>query len=159
MCFSQLLLHKCLFLAKLAQSQATFYVQGLPTRWGENAYIGKQKLIYQRPLLNPGNHYSNISGVYTCPTTGVYLFVYSAHGIHIKQGSKVTASLYRDGERVSELLHTHAATNSTSITLSQAGIVACQTGEHVWVQGEWYSNYIGGRSSLNIFGGVLLYTI
>ena len=150
-----------IFLDKTAQSQATFYAWGVRDGYGSNAYSAGDRLIYQTPLLNPGNNYNSTSGEYTCPTTGVYMFVYSAYGVEIKQGqshSRVSASLYRGGERVSQVYHSNYNDQNTYLALSHTDIVACQAGQRVWVQSDWDRNFIHDWNDRNVFGGVILYT-
>ena len=146
---------------KAAQSQATFYARGLTSRTGDNAYSTGDRLVYQTPLLKPGDQYNNITGEYTCPTTGVYLFVYAVQGAYIRKSgshSRGTASLYRGGERVSEAYYSNNNDDNTYLTLSNADIVDCKAEQRVWVQSDWDRNFILGFTKRTAFGGVLLYT-
>ena len=110
--------------------------------------------------INPGGHYSNSTGEYTCPKTGVYLFSFSIIGYEIKQGplhSVASAQLYRDGDIVSAVLYQNFNWEETSLTISHTDIVACQSGQRVWLQSGFQKTSLGGGFGTG-FGGVLLYT-
>ena len=93
-----------LLLEKSAQSHATFYAYGLRAGSGDNAYSKGDRLVYNTTVLNPGNHYSNVTGEYTCPTTGIYLFVYSIYGYDIKKG-KIYINNYNCAILLNDIIH------------------------------------------------------
>ena len=149
------------FLDKVAQSQAAFNAIDLISGTGGSAYNTGDRLIYQTSVLNPGGHYNNITGEYTCPMTGVYQFVYSINGAYIKQGgghSRATATLYVDGDMVSEVYYSNGNSANTYLALSHTDIVSCQAGQRVWAQSDGDRNFILSSTTRNVFRGVLLYT-
>ena len=147
------------FAENTAQSQSMFYARGLRSVVGDNAYNTGDRLIYQTPLHNPGNNYNSTSGEYTCPTTGVYLFVYSVHGHAIAPGACLTASLYRGVDFISKVYYANELTHRSYLTMSHTDIVYCSSGQKVWIQSDNIMNYIRSFPAQNIFGGVLLYTL
>ena len=38
------------------------------------------RVVFVNVTVNTGNHYSNTTGEYTCPTNGLYLFTFMVQG-------------------------------------------------------------------------------
>ena len=116
--------------------------------------------MYLKIRVNPGGHYNNVTGEYTCEKTGVYYFSYTIYGWHIEEEyshSKASASLVK-GNALQGSVYLHNYDNEPIyMTLSQSLVLQCNAGEKVWVESRVNNNYIFGDSDRNMFAGVLLF--
>ncbi|XP_053393542.1 complement C1q tumor necrosis factor-related protein 7-like [Mercenaria mercenaria] len=113
-------------------------------------------IIYNKVLLNEGSAYNNNSGMFTCPTDGLYVFYFSVstNGVH-----QVVAKLVVDGtnqvDAISVTFHTyHEAQGGNLVVLS------LQSGQQVWVANYRYvdkSVQDSNASRFSTFSGILLY--
>ena len=128
----------------------------------KKVYSQSERMIYRNAVINPGRHYSTHSGKYTCPVSGLYFFSYSIQGDDIKQGwrnSQASASLLKDGTRMSQIYVDSENNANIDISLSRSDIVQFNEGERVWVESCCHRNRIFGHPRNNIFSGLLLYMV
>ena len=139
---------------------SAFIARDVRDGWGHSAYRNGDRLVYLSTHVNPGGHYNNVTGEYSCEKSGIYYFTYTVYGHQIEDGgdnSKVTASLMKQGAKQGQVYFSNYNTEHIFITLSQSLVLQCNAGEKVWVQSTANKNYILGYSYRNVFAGFLLF--
>ena len=147
---------------KEARKVSIFYAIGVQDGHGDSAYQSGDRLVYLKPLANPGGHYNTTTGEYSCEMSGMYYFSYSIYGYHIEDGpghSRAGARLIKEGVNQGALYVSNGNSEQISITLTQSLILQCNAGEKVWVESGNNNSYIVGFSHLNVFTGVLLFML
>lgn len=119
-----------------------------------NIAIG-QRIMFDKVLLNDGSGYSSVTGTFTVPISGVYLFAYNfAHIYHFGQ---VWLKLMKNGQRinsaVSDALHDYQ-----DIQGGNVAIIRAVSGDEIWLEA-WHQNEASlyGVQGFTAFSGVLLY--
>ncbi|XP_052763168.1 otolin-1-like [Mya arenaria] len=109
-------------------------------------------LVFTEAVFNHGNGYDVITGVFTCPLNGTYLFT-----SHLcSYGSK----LFGFSLVVDDTAHTsgHVYGSSSSHCTSFDAIAILQVASRVWVQTNGHSgNFYQDSNMVNTFSGVLLH--
>ena len=134
---------------------ASFYMRHV----NQATYKKGEKIAYLDNIYNPGNHYNSDSGEYTCPVSGVYLFVFAVQGERLTDGrniSVVSAVLKRNDDRITGVFMANDNPLSIKATLSQSVITYCNHGDRVYIESDWDNNKIEYTLD-DIFGGVLMY--
>ena len=142
-----------------ARGMSAFVAAGVRDGSGNKAYQSGDRLLYLNTHVNPGGHYNNTSGEYSCGKTGVYYFTFSIYGYEIADGSSnsvASASLMKDSVLQGEVLASNKNKEHIYISLSQLLVVLCNAGEKVWVQSTHSNNFIHAHSNTNVFAGFLL---
>ena len=139
------------------RTASTFLVVGIQNGYGTNPYQNGDRLVYLDARINPGGYYNNITGEYTCKTTGVYYFSYSIHGIDLMNGRCVSASLMKQGIRQGQVFFTNSNTWDIHVSQSLSLVLQCDAGEKVWVQSGHNNNHVFGDYDVDVFAGFLLF--
>ena len=139
---------------------ASFSAYGIhPT---DMTYVRKHRndrIIYYNSNFNPGGHYSNRTGEYTCPVTGQYFFTFSVYGENIKNGHTnviINARLVKQGRNMAEILFFNDNRLGVHSTQSNSAVVDCAAGEKVWIENPHDNTRLFNWPSLNIFSGFLI---
>ena len=122
--FIVLLLGLSISIEKEVRRLSTFFATSLRIGYGDSAYQSGDRLVYRDILVNPGGHYNNTSGEYSCEKTGVYYFTYSIDGYRIQHGlahSRATATLKKDGAGQGEVYYTSYSNESVTDNSVQRG--------------------------------------
>ncbi|XP_039456116.1 collagen alpha-2(VIII) chain-like [Oreochromis aureus] len=84
-------------------------------------------MIYDKTLVNIGNAYSPVTGVFTAPVSGVYFFTIFSHS----GGSHTTwLYFYKNNEEILHI-HDHKSTDSAD-NGGNAAFLQLQQGDQVW---------------------------
>ncbi|KAL4225574.1 Complement C1q-like protein 4 [Mactra antiquata] len=121
---------------------------------------GNQPIVYNKAILNDGNGYSNRSGIFRVPVTGVYLFSWSATAKKVPTGNAYEAwsRLYVNGK-----VQLDAVAESRIDTYDSQGsstvVIHCEQGWEVWTSHYGAFPDLFGSDVLRTtsFMGVLLY--
>ena len=118
-----------------------------------NNYGKKQTVIFDNVLTNDGNGYDDRTGVFTCPVTGTYMFVFDALVSHLaklllKLNKKTVVVLYKDHPLFNfDKIHTYH--------ISRTVLLKLKRGDHVKVVSEGYRTSLS--SDYSGFAGTFLY--
>ena len=117
-------------------------------------HLGAGQLIkMDRTLINDGNGYNTNTGIFTVPTSGVYLLTYSIEDNHSTHHLEV--KLVVDNQNLGTLL-----AQNFGIRTSQTIITRLTAGQSVWLETTYYHDTSISSQSSNkfaTFSGVLLY--
>ncbi|XP_060591435.1 EMILIN-2-like, partial [Ruditapes philippinarum] len=118
------------------------------------SYTGTKPIIFSNILLNDGNAYNNVTGIFTAPTTGIYQF--NAHVCGLKSAEdieyyiKVGSNVIVTGEfEVPERATDTKCTSFSAVALARKG-------DHVLVGGSEFSKLDYEENDLSSFSGVLI---
>lgn len=115
-----------------------------------------QTIKYDKVLTNEGSHYSGITGVFSCPVDGVYVFSF-----FIDQWGEAThllASLVVDG-----IKQVQGVANPTQLHQDVQGgnvaILRLRAGQRVWIENYHPNGHVwaSDRNRYDTFSGFLLF--
>ena len=115
-----------------------------------NIYNSIVKIVFDKVITNVGGAYSNTTGTFTCPTDGVYVFIWT---LMTMDGKMCAANLYVNGNRRSLQARANIQSVSSHSTVqgTMSGTFRLSAGDRVWVQ-TTSCNYFYGNP-YNAFSG------
>ncbi|KAK7149220.1 hypothetical protein R3I94_008744 [Phoxinus phoxinus] len=110
-------------------------------------------LTYRNVFTNIGNAYNPITGVFTAPLKGAYMFRVSVFG---HGGTPATAAIYKNGERT---VIAHDVQAQDRLNSSNGVVLILGIGDVVYVR-LWSGNWIyDNENNFNTFSGFLLFPL
>ncbi|XP_048022287.1 heavy metal-binding protein HIP-like isoform X2 [Megalobrama amblycephala] len=110
-------------------------------------------LTYKKVFTNIGNAYNPVTGIFTAPLKGAYMFRISIYG---HGGTPATASIYKNGEQV---VTAHDVQAQDRLNASNGVVLILEVGDVVYVR-LWSGNRIyDNQHNLNTFSGFLLFPL
>ncbi|XDV25788.1 hypothetical protein PO909_029646 [Leuciscus waleckii] len=110
-------------------------------------------LTYRNVFTNIGNAYNPITGVFTAPLKGAYMFRVSVYGVG---PTAATAFIYKNGER---MVIAHANQPQNELNSSNGVVLILEVGDVVYVR-LWSGRRIyDSYNSHNTFSGFLLFPL
>ncbi|XDV25794.1 hypothetical protein PO909_029651 [Leuciscus waleckii] len=110
-------------------------------------------LTYRNVFTNIGNAYNPITGVFTAPLKGAYMFRVSVFGIG---PTSATAYIYKNGERV---VSAYARQAKDYLNSSNGVVLILEVGDVVYVRLWPNTRIYDGQSNHNTFSGFLLFPL
>ena len=118
---------------------------------GKTTYTS-EVVIFNEIITNQGGAYSKSTGIFTCPTEGVYAFTWT-HLIHA--GNYCHAYLYKNGAQQNLDAHSNLqGMSSTSVVYTMAsmsGTLHLSRGDHVWIHSTHCESFM--NTPYNSFSG------
>ena len=115
-------------------------------------------IIFEDMKANNGDKYSPVTGKFTCPITGYYLFYFTIHRDHASKYD-LSVELVKNGFPVTHatsMLHLEDALPLQTASSNMA-IIMCEEGEVVWVRAiDFDQTVYAYQAPLSSFSGVLL---
>ncbi|KAF4115154.1 complement C1q-like protein 2 [Onychostoma macrolepis] len=112
-------------------------------------------LTYRNVFTNIGNAYNPITGIFTAPLKGAYMFTFSVYG-HGNPSTTSTASIVKNGEKV-VIAHGHQA--QYAVNSSKGVVLILEVGDVVYVR-LWSGARIYDNQCNHItFSGYLLFPL
>ncbi|KAL1250924.1 hypothetical protein QQF64_018720 [Cirrhinus molitorella] len=112
-------------------------------------------LTYRNVFTNIGNAYNPITGIFTAPLKGAYMFNFSVFG-NGNPSTPSTASIVKNGERVA-IAHGHQ--EKYAVNSSKGVVLILEVGDVVYVR-LWSGRRIyDSQSNYNTFSGYLLFPL
>ncbi|ROL46379.1 Complement C1q-like protein 4 [Anabarilius grahami] len=111
-------------------------------------------LTYRNVLTNIGNAYNPVTGIFTAPLKGAYMFRVS---VYCHGGTPATVSIYKNEEHM-VLAHTHHTQGA--LAASNGLVLILEVGDVVYVR-LWSGRriYDDGKENHNTFSGFLLFPL
>ncbi|XP_048058455.1 heavy metal-binding protein HIP-like isoform X4 [Megalobrama amblycephala] len=111
-------------------------------------------LTYRKVLTNIGNAYNPVTGIFTAPLKGAYMFRVTIYG---HGGTAATVSIFKNGEQV---VVAHDVQAQDRLNSSNGVVLVLDVGDVVYVR-LWPKTRIYGISheNLNTFSGFLLFPL
>ncbi|XP_048058456.1 complement C1q-like protein 4 [Megalobrama amblycephala] len=111
-------------------------------------------LTYRNVFTNIGNAYNPVTGIFTAPLKGAYMFRISVFGYG---GTAATAAIFKNEEQV-VLAHSHQAQNA--LAASNGVVLILEVGDVVYVR-LWSGRRIFeiSKENHNTFSGFLLFPL
>ncbi|XP_052407389.1 uncharacterized protein LOC127952725 [Carassius gibelio] len=124
-----------------------------------SGYIGpfttEITLTYRNVFTNIGNAYNPITGIFTAPLKGAYMFSFSIYG-HGSTSTTSTASIVKNGEK---LVVAHGQQSQGVVNSSKGVVLILEVGDVVYVR-LWSGTRIhDNQHKHNTFSGYLLYPL
>ncbi|XP_033741445.1 uncharacterized protein LOC117328157 [Pecten maximus] len=110
----------------------------------ENSLVTHQTVLFPRVILNEGSVYDNLTGVFTCPQSGVYHFSVT---IMAFRNDEVETELVVNGNQV---MVNYAAGNQRHNQGTNTVLLRLDIGDRVWVR-------INKNPSINTDGAIRIY--
>ncbi|XP_048035818.1 complement C1q-like protein 4 [Megalobrama amblycephala] len=122
-----------------------------------SGYIGpfttEITLTYRKVFTNIGNAYNPITGIFTAPLKGAYMFRISVYG---HGGTAATADIYKNGKQV-VIAHDNRPQND--LNSSNGVVLILEVGDVVYVR-LWSGRRIfDSQNNHNTFSGYLLFPL
>ncbi|XP_058625093.1 complement C1q-like protein 2 isoform X2 [Onychostoma macrolepis] len=126
---------------------------------GNSGYIGpfstEITLTYRNVFTNIGNAYNPITGIFTAPLKGAYMFTFSIYG-HASPSTASTVFIVKNGEKV-VVAHAHQA--QYAVNSSKGVVLILEVGDVVYVR-LWSNRRIfDSHDNHNTFSGYLLFPL
>ncbi|XP_042591688.1 uncharacterized protein LOC122139240 [Cyprinus carpio] len=112
-------------------------------------------LTYRNVFTNIGNAYNPITGIFTAPLKGAYMFRISVYG-SASQSTPSTVSIIKNGEHV-VIAHAHQAGNV--VNSSNGVVLLLEDGDVVYVRLSANRRISDGQNNHNTFSGYLLFSL
>ncbi|XP_048058452.1 heavy metal-binding protein HIP-like isoform X2 [Megalobrama amblycephala] len=110
-------------------------------------------LTYRKVLTNIGNAYNPVTGIFTAPLKGAYMFRVS---IYSNGGTPATVSIFKNGEH---MVVAHDVQAQDRLNSSNGVVLLLEVGDVVYVR-LWSGNRIyDNQNNLNTFSGFLLFPL
>ncbi|XDV25930.1 hypothetical protein PO909_029755 [Leuciscus waleckii] len=123
----------------------------------DSGYIGPFTtdftLTYRDVFTNIGNAYNPITGVFTAPLKGAYMFRVSVFG---HGGTPAAASIYKNGER---MVNAHNNQPQHDLNSSNGVVLILEVGDVVYVKLWSGCRIFGSPNNPNTFSGFLLFPL
>ncbi|XP_048009696.1 uncharacterized protein LOC125243880 isoform X1 [Megalobrama amblycephala] len=110
-------------------------------------------LTYKKVFTNIGNAYNPITGIFTAPLKGAYMFRISIYG---HGGTKATVSIYKNGEHMVVAYDVQAQDRLNS---SNGVVLLLEVGDVVYVRLWSGMRIYDNQNNLNTFSGFLLFPL
>ncbi|KAK7149209.1 hypothetical protein R3I94_008735 [Phoxinus phoxinus] len=110
-------------------------------------------LTYRNVFTNIGNAYKPITGVFTAPLKGAYMFRVSVYG---GGGTQASASIYKNGEHVVAAYDVQA---QDQLNASNGVVLILEVGDVVYVRLGSGMRIHDNGSNHNTFSGFLLFPL
>ena len=104
-------------------------------------------------ITNDGSGYDPQTGVFTCPTSGLYLFSFTVETFHT---NSAYASLVANGNVIAHAIAEpfHSKQDAQG---SNAAVLRLKRGNTVWIRATKNTEHVfGGKNGFNVFTGVYL---
>ncbi|KAK3096451.1 hypothetical protein FSP39_000286 [Pinctada imbricata] len=88
---------------------------------------------YDKVFTNKGSAYNTNTGIFTCPTTGTYVFTWST--MSSLDSQPCSAYIYHNGNRLL-VAYSYEAGGSYHETASNTMVLTLTMGDRVWIQTE-----------------------
>uniref|UniRef100_A0A672LWL1 C1q domain-containing protein n=1 Tax=Sinocyclocheilus grahami TaxID=75366 RepID=A0A672LWL1_SINGR len=112
-------------------------------------------LTYRKVFTNIGNAYNPITGIFTAPLKGAYMFSFAVYG-HANPSTPSTVSIVKNGERV---VVAHGHQDQYSVNSSKGVVLILEVGDVVYVR-LWSGSRISDNQNNHItFSGYLLFPL
>ena len=110
------------------------------------AYEPNDVIRFSRILYNDGRHYNDLTGIFECPTHGIYMLHFS-----IRARTFLRVHLMKEGEVLV------SAVGPASFQMSNLVFDECFPGQTMWLEADSYGDTIGSDEYRTItFSGALL---
>ncbi|ROL53442.1 Complement C1q-like protein 4 [Anabarilius grahami] len=110
-------------------------------------------LTYRKVFTNIGNAYNPITGVFTAPLKGAYMFRISAYG---RGGTAATVSIYKNGEF---LVMAFDNQPQNALNSSNGAVLILEVGDVVYVRLRSGKRIFDNQYNHNTFSGFLLFPL
>ncbi|XP_067247338.1 complement C1q-like protein 4 isoform X2 [Chanodichthys erythropterus] len=110
-------------------------------------------LTYKNIFTNIGNAYNPVTGIFTAPLKGAYMFRISVFG---HGGATATASLYKNGEQV---VVAHDSQAQGTLNSSNGVVLILEVGDVVYVRLWSGTRIFDNQNNVNTFSGFLLFPL
>ncbi|XP_048011298.1 complement C1q-like protein 2 [Megalobrama amblycephala] len=110
-------------------------------------------LTYKKVFTNIGNAYNPVTGIFTAPLKGAYMFRISVYG---DGPTAATAAIFKNGDQV---VIAHAYHNVNSLASSNGVVLVLEVGDVVYVRLWSGRRLIDNQDSHNTFSGFLLFPL
>ncbi|ROL53957.1 Complement C1q-like protein 2 [Anabarilius grahami] len=112
-------------------------------------------LTYKKVFTNIGNAYNPVTGIFTAPVKGVYVFTFSVYA-HSSQSNPASAYITKNGMNV-VIAHAHQAQGASNS--SKGVVLVLEVGDVVYVR-LWPSSRIQDNgNNHNTFSGYMLFPL
>ncbi|XP_056128185.1 complement C1q-like protein 2 [Rhinichthys klamathensis goyatoka] len=112
-------------------------------------------LVYRNVFTNIGNAYNPITGIFTAPLKGVYVFTFSVYA-HGSQSNPANAHIVKNGK---DVLKAYAHQTQGALNSSKAVVLVLEAGDVVYVK-LWPSSKIQDNgNNHNTFSGYMLFPL
>ncbi|XP_043085102.1 caprin-2-like [Puntigrus tetrazona] len=112
-------------------------------------------LTYRKVFTNIGEAYNPITGVFTAPLKGAYMFIFSVFG-HSNPSNPSAASIMKNGEKV---VMAHGYQDQYDVNSSKGVVLILEVGDVVYVR-LWSEKWIyDDENNHNTFSGYLLFPL
>ncbi|KAK7149246.1 hypothetical protein R3I94_008767 [Phoxinus phoxinus] len=122
-----------------------------------SGYIGpfttEITLTYRKVFTNMGNAYNPITGVFTAPLKGMYMFRFSVYG---HGGTPSSISIVKNGERV---VSAHDVQEKGALNSSNGVVLLLEVGDVVYVRLWSGARIYDGQNNHITFSGFLLFPL
>ena len=120
---------------------------------GSVSYVEGDIVQFEIAVENIGNHFNTITGVFTCPTTGLYNMQLS---LLSDETDRAVASIVHEGDVMGTSFSEDDNFNQNSIS----AVFICNAGDEVWAEVEDTTALSFGIGYLcNTFSGFLIYPV
>uniref|UniRef100_A0A9J8BEI6 C1q domain-containing protein n=1 Tax=Cyprinus carpio carpio TaxID=630221 RepID=A0A9J8BEI6_CYPCA len=124
-----------------------------------SGYIGpfttEITLTYRNVFTNIGNAYNPITGIFTAPLKGAYMFNFSIYG-HGSSSTSATVSIVKNGERV---VIAHGHQDQYAVNSSKGVVLILEVGDVVYVRLWSGTRIYDDQNKHNTFSGYLLFPL
>ncbi|XP_048009700.1 heavy metal-binding protein HIP-like isoform X5 [Megalobrama amblycephala] len=110
-------------------------------------------ITYKKVFTNIGNAYNPVTGIFTAPLKGAYMFRISIYG---HGGTKATVSIYKNGEHMVVAYDVQAQDRLNS---SNGVVLLLEVGDVVYVRLWSGMRIYDNQNNLNTFSGFLLFPL
>ncbi|XP_048022285.1 uncharacterized protein LOC125252764 [Megalobrama amblycephala] len=110
-------------------------------------------LTYRNVLTNIGNAYNPVTGIFTAPLKGAYMFRVTVHG---HGGTPATASIYKNGEH---MVVAHDVQAQDRLNSSNGVVLILEVGDVVYVRLGSSTRIADNWNNYNTFSGFLLFPL
>ncbi|XP_067284044.1 complement C1q-like protein 4 [Pseudorasbora parva] len=126
---------------------------------GSHGYTGPFKtditLTYRNVFTNIGNAYNPVTGIFTAPLKGAYMFRFTLHG---HGEATETASINKNGNQV-VVVHDVQVLAKDRVNSSNGVVLILEVGDVVYVKLWSGSKIYDNQNNLNTFSGYLLFPL
>uniref|UniRef100_A0A9J8A0G2 C1q domain-containing protein n=1 Tax=Cyprinus carpio carpio TaxID=630221 RepID=A0A9J8A0G2_CYPCA len=112
-------------------------------------------LTYRNVFTNIGNAYNQITGIFTAPLKGAYMFNFSIYG-HGSSSTSATVSIVKNGERV---VIAHGHQDQYAVNSSKGVVLILEVGDVVYVRLWSGTRIYDDQNKHNTFSGYLLFPL
>jgi len=114
-----------------------------------------QIIVFNQVLINDGNAYNSLTGIFTAPVTGTYFFTFTIHVWDL-----INAKLVKDGHDLVAIVATSPHDILKGEQSSNSVVVQLNVGQSVWAQSYFNADVtVDGYEDFRVvtFSGFLLY--